>query len=455
MLQEAIMMNDGDEWRTFVHGLACEDRIRTLLLFFPHMTREDPTAPIDIPPWYDRIQRLPTHVKSLKARRGIDGRPVNGTVDMACAYRLFLLHGYHRLIICLYEEITVDRAGKSATALEYHTIIEVILTPATLEAMRGGVTVDQVREIRDDLAVYRFHPDTVEEARDRFHARTHALRPLMGLAKPGIKLDSTNNRIQSTLSIDALRRFKLENEPVYEGLITQPGYQEFTEHTPDFHGLRLPWRTWDELRIIRQVRGGSIGAVTNDLFRKAPRRRKAVDPHARYVDTGRPARQVPVPGGWIEAIGHDDDKWTMAPKGDAAFAARVATAFRAQRAVWIEAASSWLGDRQQVRDAVAELRRLPDAEGDSVITPCPGNGKLREIMTDEGVIRILELDWDNYALLDQGDKALADLISRTCAMHAVGKVNHYKGKVTMLIPVDPPELIERVARAIIAQAYAA
>lgn len=115
----------------------------------------------------------------------------------------------------------------------------------------------------------------------------------------------------------------------------------------------------------------------------------------------------------------------------------------------IEQAQIWLMTLEQTTAVVEKLRRLPDADGASIMTPVNGREDLRQFDTPDGKARALRLERGYHALRAQGNDKVAARIAATCRDHGVGKLHqHHAHGSNWLIPQTPTELIERVVRAI-------
>jgi len=438
-----------------INGLVFEDKVRTTDLVQEGAVAEHPNAAVDIPEWNDRRHGIPTHVKSVQQPKAKDGEASGGSLGMACSYRLLLLEGTHRLVIGLYDEERHVIDGVDTTVYCYHTIIEVILTQETLDAMRGEVTVEEVMAVRDAVAVCVYHPDTVERERERLHKLTGEMRERMGIASHSVKFDRTNRRVQAQMSISALRD-QVEGE---RSRNPDTPWERYREHTDEFYGLKLPWRTTAKERVFSNVRGGSIGVATAKRFKPAPRRptakrRKkpapAADPFRPYLERWEQETRVPIPGGTLIVRSHDDHMHTAHAEGHIEARRDVWRAFHAMHGKWHEGSDTWLVTPQQGLAAVAKIRELPDATGPSIMRQDHNNERLYSFRTPIGKVKPFLMPKGNWALHFQETRAIAELINEVCIAYNIegrhlGWDHHGRNWVILDKPAD---LIERVCRAI-------
>lgn len=415
-----------------INGLIWEDRVRTTQLFRPGNIAEHPTSPTDIAPIHDMIQELPTHVKSTKSQ----------SVDMACSYRLLSLKGHQRLVVGHYTlETHYDDNGHKFEVYCYYAVSETILSPVTLEALRGEVKIEEIKYIRDELAEYDIDVETLEDARTRFHAMTKAIRPRMGIAKSSAKLSIDNNRLQASVSMIALKK-QMVKEGHYHGRIVQVNHETFTK---EFYGLKLPWRTTAKEHIFKPIR-------YNDSPKRRRKKKGRMAPsgsHAQYVGQWIGITQIPIAGGALLIMRHEDDKRTIrAESPDDDVRRNVSRACKAAGGEWIEAGRCWLTTFDQARTVVEslEIKTLPTDNSEAVLTQVGDNPNLFQFNTVNGPVRTLRLPSDNWALLPQGGQAVAERIDAACRAAGIGK--YYESKQNWLIPQEPPEMIEIAARAI-------
>ena len=151
-----------------IPGLVWEDRVRTTNLFRPGSVAAHPTSPTDIAPVDDIQQGLPTHVKSVKRKETTSGRGADHSIGMACAYQLFRLQGHQRLVTGIYEiepEKVECADGRMRPVYRFTEVVETILSPVTLAAFHGGVSLAEISAIRDALLAHDYDWHDLEEAR--------------------------------------------------------------------------------------------------------------------------------------------------------------------------------------------------------------------------------------------------------------------------------------------------
>jgi hypothetical protein len=74
------------------------------------------------------------------------------------------------------------------------------------------------------------------------------------------------------------------------------------------------------------------------------------------------------------------------------------------------------------------------------------NADLFEITTPDGPMRAIRLPKSNWAIRPGGNAALATRVEAVCKLHRIGE--YYEAKENWLIPQEPSDTIERVARAV-------
>jgi hypothetical protein len=461
--------------RDRIVGLAWEDTVRSVSIYPEYRMPASITGPVDILPEFDDLQGLPTHVKSMRVPRDSRTRSGHwtGSIDMACSYQL-LLHGldrahpHHRLVVGLYdyEDYTID--GKETRILCYHTVIEVIQSPTTFAAYRGGVDIEDVRRLREDCSNFtdlvEIPQDVIDAARERFHPITAAWRDsgAMGIARISNKIDKSQIRPQSQISLKSLR-LQMEGEPDYRGRQVQPNWQEYTT---DFYGLPLPYRTTGKDEVFDRRKDA-------DAKPKVRRRRAKdqpivapVDPDARYLAAHLKRRDHDVPGGRFATVPVGDEGIIKAIHGDDAFRKSVSRAcIAAGGGRWIERGRLWVLPRENANEAWRTLMRsaattgrgpvpLPDPDP-SVMTRIKNN--LYEVVSLSGIIvRLLRLPRTNWVLRPDDGRGTPDpadtnrrsvaIIEAICDRHHVGEWE--AAHQNMLVKQEPPELIQRIARAI-------
>jgi hypothetical protein len=453
-----------------VNGLVWEDRVRTTRLFLMGTVAEHPTAAVDIPPWCDIVQGLPTHVKSQKVA---EGRTTFSNVEMASTLRLFRLRGHQRLVIGLYtveDEKILDDEGNEHDVHRYHTVYELILSDDTLAAIRGSTTAAEIEAICDQIAAYDRETESLESARARFHPMTRALRkrPGSGIASVSAKLDETNNRLQSAIGHNPIRK-QLETEPDYAGRIRQPNWTVYTGDD-SFHGLQLPWRTVAKDRIFKVIRD-------DDGF--APKKAKVVrkdrfvaeapvapppepDPNERYARGWTSSKTIKIYGGGIVIMRHEGRIRTIRCESDDEDIVRHVDRTCADAGfARIASVGAWLCTLEEAMRMAEKLtrktmaviaRELAEAEAG----PTPGgpgsamrsygdSARLFSFRTWDGLeIRPYLMSGGNWALLDQKDAAVAARIEAACGAGGHGSYNG--PRATWIVRDDPPDLIEKAAR---------
>lgn len=424
-----------------IPGLVWEDRVRTTNLFRPGSVAEHPTSPTDIAPTDDIQQGLPTHVKSVKRKETKNGREADHSIGMACAYQLFRLQGHQRLITGIYEiepEKALCADGKMRPVYRFTEVVETILSPDTLAAFHGGVTLAEISAIRDALLAHDYDWHDLEEARARFQAMTDAIRPRMGLARCSNKFNEQNKRIQAAVSLKGLLK-QLATEGDYHGRFVQPNV---IRHTKDFHGLALPWRTTASERIFARIKDP-------DAVRRRPPKKREADPHALYLGAPVSETTMQVEGGAMVIARFPDDMRTIrAESSDDAIRRYVSRACMNAGGTWIESGRRWLLNLEQatkVVDAIG-IPDLPHADGDSIMRQVGSNTDLFEITTPDGPMRAIRLPKSNWAIRPGGNAALAARVEAVCKLHRIGE--YYEAKENWLIPQEPNDTIERVARAV-------
>lgn len=424
-----------------IPGLVWEDRVRTTNLFRPGSVAEHPTSPTDIAPVDDIQQGLPTHVKSVKRNETKSGREADHSIGMACAYQLFRLQGHQRLVTGIYE-IEPDKVlcadGKMRPVYRFTEVVETILSPDTLSAFHGDVTLAEISAIRDALLAHDYDWHDLEEARARFQAMTDAIRPRMGLARCSNKFNEQNKRIQAAVSMKGLLK-QLATEGGYHGRFIQPNT---IRHTENFHGLALPWRTTASERIFARIKDP-------DAVRRRPPKKRETDPHAAYIAAPVAETTMRVEGGDMVIARFPDDMRTIrAESSDDTVRRHVSRACMNAGGTWIESGRRWLLDFKQAAKVVDTIGipDLPHADGDSIMRQVGSNTDLFEITTPDGPMRAIRLPKSNWAIRPGSNAALAARIEAVCKLHQIGE--YYEPKKNWLIPQEPSDIIERVARAV-------
>jgi hypothetical protein len=453
-----------------VNGLVWEDRVRTTRLFLMGTIAEHPTAPIDIPPWCDIVQGLPTHVKSKKVPAG---RTTFSNVEMASTLRLFRLRGHQRLVVGLYtveDEKILDDEGNEHEVLCFHTVHELIMSDQTLAAIRGSATAAEIEAICKVVAAYDRATESEDSARARFHPMTREIRRRQGrgLAGVSVKLDKQNNRLQSAIGYQGIRN-QLAGEPDYAGKVLQPNWTVFTGDDC-FHGLQLPWRTVAKDRIFKVIKD-------DDGF--APKKAKVArkdrfvaeapvapppepDPNERYARGWASSKTIRIYGGGIVIMRHEGRIRTIRCESDDEDIVRHVDKTCAEAGFSkIASVGSWLCSVDEVMEIAEKLtgktmeviaRELAEAEAG----PTPGgpgsamrsygdSARLFSFRTWDGLeIRPYLMSGGNWALLDQKDAAVAARIEAACGAGGHGSYNG--PRATWIVRDDPPDLIEKAAR---------
>jgi hypothetical protein len=449
--------------RTRINGLIWEDTVRTTDMYPDRIIPAHVTSPIDIAPHLDLIQGIPTHVKSLKAAEGdvnAKGLP-RGSVDMACAYRLFLLdevHTHNRLVIGLYDEEMHIIDGKETKVLRYHTVIEIIQSPDTALAYRGGITIEAMRLHREAMSAFvdefPIDEETIQAAKDRFHPVTRGWRAdrTMGLARISNKIDPDQCRPQAQISISDLFE-QMATEGDYHGRIVQPNLQVFKDQ---FHGLPLPFRTTGKDQIFRKPK--EPGAKPKKPRRSSKPAPPVKNPDAKYLNAhiGREDHQVH--GGVITVIPHGDERTISAKTQDEQFQRRVWAICKRLGGRWIEAGKLWVMTYEQAKEAYRRLKAPPAPRIDPTAMVQVGeNPNLFEIRSAGGIpVRALRQPHTNWALRPDDGRGTQDpAASRAASAKVIDAVcradhdcvwnDHYGN---WLVPQDPPEIMGRIATAI-------
>lgn len=457
-------------WRslsaTRINGLIWEDTVRTTSLYPEVVIPGHITSPIDIAPHLDIVQGIPTHVKSIKAAEGdvnSKGFP-RGSIDMACAYRLFRLdeiHTHNRMVIGLYDEESHVIDGKTTTVLRYHTVIEIIQSPATALAYRGRITIEEMRIHREAMSAFvdRFPIDEgkIQAAKDRFHPVTRAWRSggrageAMGLARVSNKIDKEQCRPQAQISISALFE-QMATEGDYHGRMTQPNLQVFKD---EFHGLPLPFRTTAKDNLFEKRKDPDAEKKPRRTSKPAAPVR---NPDAKYLNAHINREDHAVHGGSITVIQHGDERTVSAKTTDDAFRRRVDVVCKRLGGRYVEAGRLWVMTLEQARDVYRRLKAPPRPKIDlSMMEQVGDNANLFEIQTATGVpVRALRQTHTNWAILPEAGKGSADpkaaraasakIINQVCDGRPECIWNYGYGN--WMVPQEPPELFAKIAKAI-------
>jgi hypothetical protein len=446
---------------TRINGLIAEDRIRTTNMFVRGNIAERPTAEIDISPEADLIQGLPTHVKITKQTRRKDGSPNLLSVDMACAHRLFTLEGTHRLLVMVYEEEkTRDANGKTITILCFTKVIEIILSPETLAAFRGKISVFEIERIRALLLQWDPYLPNLEQAeieankaRARFHPMTEAMRERQGIAHPSVKLSIDrkqlkveNKRIQSTISINETRlQVQQEGQGIlkgkYQGRILQDRY---IEHTEEFHGLKLPWRTTGKWAKLKRK-----GAVTPKL--KAPQL-KVEGPFEKYIKAWIGTKNLHLAQCEIHIMRHEDEMRTLYARGPDSGRWLISYFCNHVGGTWIADVEAWLLTLEQTKQVIKALqfREVIDAERKMLRPSRTANPDAFIFDTTDGRISVIRLSAEWVLRPDERDekrtRAINNRLSSACRFHNAGKkaFNEKRASHSWLIPRRPDVLLDEI-----------
>lgn len=387
-----------------INGLIAEDRIRTTNMFVRGNIAFHPTDPIDISPEADLIHGLPTHVKITKRTYSAKtGKPNALNIDMACAYRLFLLEGNHRLLIMVYEEEKGhDDEGRPRKILRFDEIIEIILTDETLKAFRNDITVYEMGRLRDLLLSWDPVFENAEQAeieankaRAQYHPMTEAMRSRQGIAHPSIKISINkktlkidNKRIQATISVEETEKQVMsEGEGSLKGFYIGKGGRQarYIVHRSSFHGLDMPWRTTAHWKKLPRT-----GAIT-----PKPREKKIQTdnrPYSSYIRQWKDSGTVSIPHGTLVYMTHDDDKVTIhIDTRDAKMKAHAERVCRYMGGEWIEEISSWLMTSEQGRRVFRTLkpRVIPEFPENKTLRPSPKANNVFNFPTEDGRVSLL------------------------------------------------------------------
>ena len=474
-------------WRrlsaTRINGLVWEDTVRTTDIFPDTVIPNHPTAPIDIPPEFDLIQGVPTHVKSVRVAEGaktVEGW-FAGSVTLSCALQLFLLdrrHPHSRLVIGLYdhEQHVID--GVDTKVLCYHTVIEVIQSPTTAARYRGAIGIQEMRVHKAAMHAFAssfpIGQTTIDEAKRRFHPTTREWRrsKRMGIARISNKINEDQCRPQAQVSLAALEK-QMRSEPKYDGRIEQDNW---IVHTGSFHGLPLPFRTTGKDRVF-------LKGDPEELAERKPKKPCAAkasgpsvdgkattttDPDAKYLGRHVGREDVALPGGVVMVVPVDAERTIAVKTGDEPFKRHVSRACKQAGGRWIEPRTLRAADGREVErgrmwvlgedQAEFALRclRLPPPDP-SAMESVGGNGNLFVMVTADGIpVRTILQDHSVWAMRPDDGRGTSDpgaaraasaaVIDAVCRLDPRCSWNdRYRNWV---VPQDPPTLIHSVAAAI-------
>jgi hypothetical protein len=91
---------------------------------------------------------------------------------------------------------------------------------------------------------------------------------------------------------------------------------------------------------------------------------------------------------------------------------------------------------------------LPSASGKSILREVKSRYQypLFEFNTEDGLVRVIKLPKDYYTIRTDYKEMVDERVEAVCIEHGIGWYNEERGN--WMIPHNPPELIERVCRAI-------
>ena len=174
--------------RNQLHGKKFEDFIKACGLFpGASDSARSVNAGFDIEAGFDRELGLPTSIKTSG----------NDIVALSDARRFFALEVPFRMIVGRYDQIDKQKL--------FARIHEFILTPNELDALRGEVTIDQVKQFHDGLSLNHFPRGEHQPARAWAGARQAELASLKTSIVLNPKIDSkAQRRLQCSVPIRAL-----------------------------------------------------------------------------------------------------------------------------------------------------------------------------------------------------------------------------------------------------------
>ncbi|WP_298846208.1 nuclease-related domain-containing protein [uncultured Salinicola sp.] len=177
----------------------------------------------------------------------------------------------------------------------------------------------------------------------------------------------------------------------------------------------------------------------------------------KFIDTSR----FEVPGGIVLIRRHSDDMRTVRAEGPDDMRRHISSLCKDAGGEWNPPGRFWLLTYEQCAEVVNRIRgrtqapiaisdkamgTLPKAGGESILRKVPSKHNLWEFHTDDGLVRVIRLQKDNWVLRTDFNEMNDERITAVCRAHDVGK--YYPERNNWLIPHDPPELIERVCRAV-------
>lgn len=234
-------------------------------------------------------------------------------------------------------------------------------------------------------------------------------------------------------------------------------------HTPKM----FDWRGRFGMKQHSIVDDKPIEPGTNDrktsAVRKTPTRQEMI--YERYAMRKLDGTQYNIPGGTVIINRHDDDMRTVMAEGPddvRRFVSRLCLTIVTQEE-WNPLGRFWLMTHDQYVKFVDALKgrtetpepkiagvpdTLPSAEGASILRSVRTSRgmPLFEFRTDDGLIRVIRLPEENYAIRPDPSEMNDERIEAVCTENNVGWYN--ESKRNWMIPHEPPELIERVCRAI-------
>lgn len=273
-----------------IAALKFEDRIRSSTMFQRHFA-VNPTASTDIAPQFDLIENIPTHVKLTKS----------DSIMLACAWQFWRLRGTQRFIIGLYdEEYRTGDDGKTELVKCVFAIIELFMSDETLAALRGDIAEAEIYELKRLLMNFDPRVDNTSEGKEVYHAITGEMRSSkrMGKARVSCKINEDNKRPQAQVSISAIYE-QLQKEPSFAGRNT---YGSWKIHTDTFHGIQLPWRTTDKVRIFKAARDPE----SRKLPVLTPEEQKVEE----YLRKRVSVRHIPIEKGKVIFFEHEDGRFS-------------------------------------------------------------------------------------------------------------------------------------------------
>ena len=195
----------------------------------------------------------------------------------------------------------------------------------------------------------------------------------------------------------------------------------------------------------------------------APTRQEII--HDRYAGKNFGQQRLDLPGGAVFITRQEDDMRTVTAEGPDELRRHVSRMCLeiVPEDNWNPIGRFWLMNFDQAKRLQRAIENRPKVDTEArdpvpdTLPPAGGASILREVKsrlpyplfefnTADGLVRVIKLPEDNYAIRTDFVEMVDERVEAVCTEHNAGWYNDERGN--WMIPHNPPELIERVCRAI-------